>query len=128
MNTNKLLAKNTLIIFLGKAFTQLLSFLLLPLYTSYLSTEDFGLTDVIFTIGSLLAPIIILQLDAGLFRALIDYRGNSEQTKKITKSIFYVSSLLVLTSSILYIIALRFYEIQYGKYLLGYIIATIYLN
>ena len=38
MNKKKELLKNTVIIFLGKACTQLISFLLLPLYTGFLST------------------------------------------------------------------------------------------
>lgn len=36
------LAKNTAVIAVGKIATQLVSFLLLPLYTAVLSTEDYG--------------------------------------------------------------------------------------
>ena len=47
MSKKKELAKNTIIIFLGKVCTQLISFLLLPLYTSYLLTEEYGLVDLV---------------------------------------------------------------------------------
>ena len=41
MNKKKQLAKNTIIIFLGRVCTQLISYFLLPLYTSYLATEEY---------------------------------------------------------------------------------------
>lgn len=56
MNKNKELAKNTIIIFLGKVCTQLISFLLLPLYTACLTTSDYGTVDLIITYVSLLVP------------------------------------------------------------------------
>ena len=47
MNKKKELAKNTIIIFLGKVCTQLISFFLLPLYTGYLTTIYYCLVDLI---------------------------------------------------------------------------------
>ena len=46
MNKKKQLAKNTIIIFIGKVCTQLISFFLLPLYTGYLSTKEY--VDIFF--------------------------------------------------------------------------------
>ena len=42
MDKKKQLAKNTIIIFLGRICTQLISYFLLPLYTSYLATKEYG--------------------------------------------------------------------------------------
>ena len=42
------LIKNTLIILFGKMCTQFASFLLLPLYTTKLTTEQYGIVDVKF--------------------------------------------------------------------------------
>ena len=50
MNKSKELVKNTVIIFLGKACTQLISFLLLPLYTAYLTKSDYVYADLRFFI------------------------------------------------------------------------------
>ena len=49
MNKKKQLAKNTIIIFFGRVCTQLISFFLLPLYTSYLATKEYGTVDLIQT-------------------------------------------------------------------------------
>lgn len=77
------LAKNTFIITIGKVCTQLVSFLLLPLYTALLTAEDYGIVDLLNTLVSLLLPIVTLQVDQALFRELIEARKNEEQKAKI---------------------------------------------
>jgi len=86
MNKKKELAKNTFIISIGKICTQLITFLLLPLYTSVLSTSDYGIVDLINTIVILLVPIITLQLEQGLFRELIEVRDDNIKKKSIISS------------------------------------------
>ena len=49
MNRNKELIKNTFIILVGKVSTQLITFLLLPIYTIFLSTTEYGKVDLIIT-------------------------------------------------------------------------------
>ena len=83
MNKNKELVKITIIIFLGKACTQLISFFLLPLYTAYLTTADYGTVDLIITYVSLLVPVITVQLEMAAFRFLVDNRDNKKVTSKI---------------------------------------------
>ena len=51
MNQKKELIKNTIIISIGKFSTQLVSFLLLPLYTSLLTTSEYGQYDFLNTIS-----------------------------------------------------------------------------
>ena len=41
------LAKNTAIISIGKCATQLITFFLLPLYTKLLTTEEYGIVDLL---------------------------------------------------------------------------------
>lgn len=128
MNTGNKLAKNTLIILLGKAFTQLLSFFLLPLYTATLSTEDYGFADLIFVISSLVAPIIILQLDAGLFRKLIEVRKDRQKIKNTTVDVFFVSFLFCCVYGVIYIIVGQFTKIRFQYLILFYVLTTVVLN
>ena len=76
---NKELLKNTFIIFIGKFCTQFISFLLVPLYTKYLITSDYGYVDLILTYISLILPIVILRSDSSIFRYLIDERDNKKE-------------------------------------------------
>ena len=48
-NTNKALFKNTGIIAIGQISTKIVNFLLLPLYTALLTTQEYGLVDILST-------------------------------------------------------------------------------
>lgn len=77
------LVKNTAIITVGKVCTQLITFLLLPIYTALLSTEEYGIVDLLNTFVSLLLPIVTLQMEQSLFRYLIDVRENEKEKKNV---------------------------------------------
>lgn len=113
MNKKRQLAKNTLIIFLGKVSTQLISFFLLPLYTGYLATKEYGLVDLIQTYVTLLVPIITLELEMSIFRWLIDSRGKEKDTKKLISNNFFVLFISLSIFSILYVIVTSFINIPF---------------
>ena len=113
MNKKKQLAKNTIIIFFGRVCTQLISFFLLPLYTSYLITSEYGLVDLIQTYITLLVPIITLELEMGIFRYLIDARSSEKDTKKLLSNNFYILTISLLIFSILFIIFTSFVTIPF---------------
>ena len=48
-STSKALFKNTGIIAIGQISTKIVNFLLLPLYTALLTTEEYGLVDLLTT-------------------------------------------------------------------------------
>ena len=93
MDKKKQLAKNTIIIFFGRVCTQLISFFLLPLYTSYLKTSEYGIVDLIQTYVTLLVPIITLELEMSIFRYLIDSRGKVKETNKLLSNNTYILSI-----------------------------------
>ena len=97
MNKNKELVKNTLIITIGKVGTQLIGFLLLPLYTSILSTKEYGIVDLINAYAQLLMPIVICQMDQALLRFMINERGSIEGIKKCvtTAYVFFVIQIVL---------------------------------
>ena len=82
MNKNKELVKNTAIISIGKICTQFLSFLLLPLYTSLLTTKDYGTVDLITTYQQLLGYIVFFQIEQAVFRFLIDVRNDKDKYRQ----------------------------------------------
>ena len=88
MNKKKHLMKNTIIIFCGKLCTQLISFFLLPLYTSYLTTSDYGIVDLIQSYVTLIVPIITMELEMSIFRFLVDSRGKDKDTKVLMSNNF----------------------------------------
>lgn len=113
MNKNKELIKNTAIIFVGKFCTQFISFLLVPIYTNFLSTNDYGYIDLVQTYISLLVPILILRFDSGVFRFLIDERNNENGKKKIISNIIIFLIFQFVFFTILYFGFNYFFKIKY---------------
>ena len=89
MNQKKQLMKNTIIIAIGKLSTQIISYLLLPLYTSKLNPSEYGNYDFICTLSIFLCPIITLLMEESMFRYLIDADSKVQRKKIITQTIIY---------------------------------------
>lgn len=113
MNKKKQLAKNTLIIFFGRVCTQLISYFLLPLYTAYLATSEYGLVDLIQTYITLLVPIVTLELEMSVFRYLIDVRGKEKDTKVLMSNNFFILGISLSTFTLLYLIITSFVVIPF---------------
>lgn len=127
-NHSQNLVKNTLIIAFGKVSTQFLTFLLLPLYTTYLATSEFGTVDLAMTYVILLAPVVTLSLEAGIFRFLIDARNNIDEQRRIISLVLQLVSLTTIIATLIYFVVNFFVDIPYGFYIMGVIIATILSN
>lgn len=64
----KTLVKDTIIFGIGSIGSKIILFLLVPLYTNYLSTEEYGIADLVFTISQLLIPFASLAIYNGVLR------------------------------------------------------------
>lgn len=73
------LAKNTLLFTISSFGSKILVFLLVPLYTSILSTADYGIADTITTTASLLMYVFTLNIQDAVLRFAIDRGDNPEQ-------------------------------------------------
>ena len=128
MNTTKEFLKNTLILFIGKFSTQFMTFLLLPLYTHYLTTSDYGFVDLVQTYISLLIPIVTLRFDSAAFRFLIDVRNNKKERSKITSNIIFSLLVQITIFTILFSIVYYFFRFNYGYLICFNIIAMMSSN
>ncbi|UTX51101.1 oligosaccharide flippase family protein [Candidatus Saccharibacteria bacterium TM7i] len=128
MSRNTTLVKNTLIIAIGKISTQFLTFLLLPLYTAYLSVAEFGTVDLALTYVALLVPLAMLSLEMGVFRFLIDARKNEGEKKQIITNALHIVVLGALVAIALYLTVSTFITIPHGGYIISAIIAMIFSN
>lgn len=54
----KKLGKNTILVFLGRAGSSIIGLLMLPFYTHWLTTEEFGTSDLIITYAGILMNIV----------------------------------------------------------------------
>ena len=124
MGRKRNLIKTTFIILIGKICTQMISFFLLPLYTSYLISEDYGFVDLITTYVSLLVPLLSLQLEMAIFRYLIDARGNTNKQSKLISTNMICIFACVFLAIVLLMTVNMIFQIKY----IYYIIAIIAVN
>lgn len=122
MTRKKELIKNTLIILAGKLCTQFITFLLLPLYTSYLITEEYGFVDLVTTYISLLVPVFSLQLEMAIFRFLIDVRNDENKRNKCIFTNIVSLLILIIITLLFYLIINILFNIKYGYYIVGIIV------
>lgn len=78
------LIRNTGIIAVGGAATKLVQFFLLPLYTSVLSTSEYGTVDYLNVVALFCVPVVSLLMDEALFRFLIDCKTEGERQRVVT--------------------------------------------
>lgn len=126
MSRSKELVKNTAILTIGKMCTQFVSFLLLPLYTALLSTEEYGIVDLFTTYISLILPLACWQLDQGIFRFMIDCREDKKKTKILFSSIASVNAIQAFAVALIYMCTQTFISSEYKLYLLIGVILNIF--
>lgn len=68
------LALNTVLFALNSIATRLITFFLVPLYTSYMSAGEYGITDMSLTVISLAIPLLTLNISEAAVRHIVGDR------------------------------------------------------
>lgn len=122
MNRNKELLKNTLIFGIGVFGSKLIQFLLIPLYSYYLTTTDYSISDTLTSTISLLTPLLTVGITTGVLRFTI---GQVSHRKSILK----FSLLVCLGGTVLLGLLVPVFNLfpkAFGNY--GYLIPVLYLT
>ena len=127
-NTSKELFKNTGIIGIGQMSTKLVSFLLLPLYTALLTTEEYGTVDLLTTYSTVLMIIVGLQMNLAIFRYLVTNRDNKEKIKQVCSSAIFASIVVFAIYMLIFCIVQPYLSISYSWFLLFHVGASLFLN
>ena len=101
------LVKNTLIYTVSNFGSKVLTFLIVPLYTYYLTTEEFGTYDTIISFMNLLAPICILAIHEGLLRWLL--KSNEKHGDILGSGLGLLFTFIVITDTITFVVCLIFH-------------------
>lgn len=111
MDRNKRLLKTTIIYFIGSFGSKLLVFFLLPLYSKYLSTEQYGNLNLVTNLLPLIGPIFTLQITETIFRFLCT--AKDEEKKKYISSATFLLFCGITVFLILYIPIALITKFQY---------------
>lgn len=105
MGKYKRLGKNTILVFIGNVGSKLITFIMLPFYTLWLSVSDYGVTDLITVYVSFLLSIVTCCLAEAIF---IFPKGESLEKQKQ-----YFSSGIFISFISLFITAILFYLLKF---------------
>jgi len=97
MSIARRLGKNSTIYTFSNVVTKAINFLLLPLYTRFLSPHDYGIFAVVSSIGVFLSIFLLLALDGAMCRFYFEYRNEPEKLKEFWGTIICVISILCFT-------------------------------
>ena len=122
----KRLVTDTIVFALGNLGSKVILFFMVPLYTNYMTTEEYGTSDLVFTVAQLLVPFVSLVIFDAVLRFGLAKNANK---KNVLKSSF----LVVLIGSIVTIVVTPAFRL-YGPlsdwrwYLCIYVILTMIGN
>jgi O-antigen/teichoic acid export membrane protein len=129
MQKYKYLLKNVGLLIISNFGTKILSFILIPIYTSILSTAEYGMYDYYMTTVSLLTPILTLNIADAVMRFSLDKGCCSADTFSIgMKRVIKGSALfIILVVANVYIKFIPIF-VPYAKYLVLLFVGNISYN
>jgi len=89
--------KHGLIYGAGQILSRAIGFLLIPLYTNYLSPSEFGILSLLTITASIAQMLFSMGLNSALFRSYFDYEDDKNRAKVIS-TVFYIT---ILSSTLL---------------------------
>lgn len=126
MDSKSKLAKNTLIYGVGNLGTKVLAYVMVLVYSYFITPDDLGYYDVVLTTISMLQPLIIFQINDGVFRFLIDAHKENQKTI-ISNSLKFLCFTTVITE-ILFVVFCGFYKIDYALWIGLLLISTMFFT
>lgn len=125
MSRYKRLMKNILLIFTGNFVSKVLSFFMVPFYTSILSTSDYGTSDLISTTVLLVLPFFSLLMDESVMRFTLDKTNDNKQILTIA---FVISTMGFVVVMIISPVIFLFESVRsyYWYIVLYYVVSWIY--
>ena len=123
MSEKSRLIKNPGLIAIGNFGAKMVSFLLLPLYTSILTTEEYGTYDFIVAVSAFLAPIATMSMQEAMFRFIIDSGNKGEEFKKIVTNALSIVLMGIFTLGVVLFGVTVFWNLKNCQYIWIYISA-----
>lgn len=125
MNEKKRLLQNTGLIAIGNMGAKVISFLLLPMYTSILTTEEYGTYDYIVAVCAFLFPVVTMCMHEAMFRFIIEKGDDERKFTEIVSHAFFVVLAGIGIFVLISFVANIFLKLSYFWYFDAYLITGI---
>lgn len=97
LGTFKRLISHTINYGLGSVLAQVIGFFLIPVYTSYLDPEEYGIIELTVALTAFLIPVMKLGLPGAVTRFYFDFRDNKEKLANYITTLFRMLNLSALS-------------------------------
>ena len=87
---------DALVFALGSLGSKLILFFLVPIYTNYLTTDEYGIADLVFTFVQLIVPFATVSIQNSLIRFGMEKNANKEETLKCSMAVILFSVVFTL--------------------------------
>ena len=105
-NRTDRLIKNSVILSFGTLIPKVLTVLVLPLLTTFLTTSEYGNYDLVLSATSLIVPVAMMQIQQAAFRFLLATTETDEIQSYIATSLFFVLALSLVSSPITFVVGI----------------------
>lgn len=122
----KALARDTGLFTISSFGSKILVFLLTPLYTSILSTSDYGIADLITTTINFLYPILTLAIADASLRYALDKTNDKNEVFCVSTVFTFISLLLLLFVKPLVVLIDSSLSTYWGIFVLNYALFNIH--
>lgn len=118
MGKYKNLGKNVLLMTVGNFASKMMSFFLIPFYTAILTTEEYGISDLMTTTVNLLLPFLTLLMSEAVMRFALDKNNDATSvfTTGLTVTLFGTALFLVLSPLALLYQSIAHYYVYFVVY------------
>lgn len=95
MNKYKKLVSNSVVFAIGNFGSKFITFIMLPVYTIFMTTTDYGTADLIQTTSNLLLPLVSLNIFEGVMRYAMDDGTDSSAVLNVGMKFTTIGSMIV---------------------------------
>lgn len=123
MTKESALAKKTAIYAVGNFGSKILSYVMVLVYSYYIAPEDMGYYDVILSTISMMQPLILFQINDGVYRHLLDAKDGEHH--QIIGNGFRFLCMTTLLSEFLFAVFCAATDVLYAGWIGGLLASTI---
>ncbi|HOZ54117.1 MAG TPA: lipopolysaccharide biosynthesis protein [Bacilli bacterium] len=104
--------KSSGIYFLGNVLMKSLTFIMIPIYTRYINSSDFGTYDLNIAYITFLCSVLFLDIWSAIMRFMFDYKKDEEKYKSILSGVvvFFLSTIVY---TLLIVIISNYFDVKY---------------
>ncbi|MFQ5632098.1 MAG: lipopolysaccharide biosynthesis protein, partial [bacterium] len=110
----KRLTKNSAIYGIGHIFARSIAFFLLPIYTNFLSPDDFGVAVLLISLLAILNIFYVYGMDSAFLRYYIEAESSQEKQEIFSTALWTIFTTALLLSSIGYLLSENVAEILFS--------------